>query len=82
MPILFLLGGFHFDHLCKLHVTLYDLCMIAKTTNKRMFTVCKYNCHSFTLYLRYAKLTSYSTGLMQKSNDTMLNMIDGVHKDD
>jgi hypothetical protein len=82
VPILFLLGRFHFDHLYKGHVTLCDLCMIAKTMNKRMFTICKCNCHSFTLYLCYAKLTPYSTGLIQTSKDAMLNMTDDAHKDD
>jgi hypothetical protein len=46
--------------------------------NKWMFTFCKYNCHSFTLCLPYAKLTSYSTGCMQISNDAKLNMTDGT----
>jgi hypothetical protein len=34
-------------------------------------TFCKCNCQSFPLYLRYAKLTSNSTGHMQISNDPM-----------
>jgi hypothetical protein len=33
------------------------------------------------LYLPYAKLTSYSTGLMQISNDAKLIMADGAYKD-
>jgi hypothetical protein len=55
MPILFLIGGFHLDHLCKWHVT---LCMITPFMNKWVFTFCKYDCHSFALCLPYAKLTS------------------------
>jgi hypothetical protein len=39
----------------------------------------KCNCHSFTLCLPYAKLASYSTGLMQVSNDTKLIMADGAN---
>jgi hypothetical protein len=59
VPILFLIGGFHLDHLYKWHVTLdVALCMITSFMNKWMFTACKYNCHSFTLCLPYAKLTS------------------------
>jgi hypothetical protein len=41
--------------------TFCNLCMITKLMNKWMFTFCKCNCHSFTLCLHYAKLTSYST---------------------
>jgi hypothetical protein len=48
VPILFLIGGFHFDHLYKWHVTVdVILCMITKFMNKWMFTFCKYNCFSF-----------------------------------
>jgi hypothetical protein len=47
MPILFLIGMFHLDHLYKRHITLdVALCMITSFMNKWMFTVCKYN---FTL---------------------------------
>jgi hypothetical protein len=56
VPILFLIGGFHFDHLYKWHVT---LCTITPFMNKWTFTFCKYDCHSFTLCLPYTKLTSY-----------------------
>jgi hypothetical protein len=49
--------------------------------NKRIFTICKCNYDSFALYLHYAKLLSYSTGLMQISNGAKLNMADGVYKD-
>jgi hypothetical protein len=42
-------------------------------------TIGKCNCHSFTLCLPYAKLTSYSTGLMQVSNDGKLIMADGAN---
>jgi hypothetical protein len=68
VPILFLIGGFHLDHLYKWHVT---LCMIPKLMNKWMFTFCKYNCHFFALCIPYAKLISYSIGCMQISNDAM-----------
>jgi hypothetical protein len=60
--------------------TFCNLCMIAKLMNKWMFTFCKCNCHSFILYLPYAKLTSYSTRLMQISNDAKLIMIDSAYK--
>jgi hypothetical protein len=58
MPILFLIGGFHLDHLYKWHV-IFDVtfCMITKVMNKKMFTFCQYNCHSFALCLPYAKLS-------------------------
>jgi hypothetical protein len=54
--------------------------MITKLMNKWMFTFYT-NCHSLTLCLPYAKLSSYSTGHVQISNDAKLNMADGVHKD-
>jgi hypothetical protein len=39
VPILFLIGGFHLDHLYKWHVTLViTLCMITPFLNKWMFT--------------------------------------------
>jgi hypothetical protein len=48
VPILFLEGGFHFDHLYKGHVTLdVTPCMITKFMNKWMFTFCKYKCFPF-----------------------------------
>jgi hypothetical protein len=84
VPILFLIGRFHLDHLDHLYilapsdVTLY---MITPFKNKWMFNFCKDNCHSFALCLPYAKLTSQSTGRMQISNDAKLNMADGVYKD-
>jgi hypothetical protein len=81
MPILFLIGEFHLDHLYKCHVT-HDvtLCMITKLTNKWMFTFCKYNCLPFhCAYLML--LSSYSTGHMQISNDAKLIMVDGTYKD-
>jgi hypothetical protein len=46
--------------------------MITKHMNKWMFTFCKCNCHSFPLYLPYAKLTLYSTRHIQISNDAKL----------
>jgi hypothetical protein len=46
-----------------------------------MFIFCKYECHSYALFLTYAKLTSYSTRHVQISNDAKLNMIDGAYKD-
>jgi hypothetical protein len=55
--------------------------MITMIMNKRMFTVCKCNCHSFTLYLCCANLTSYSIELMQISNGAELNMEDDAYKD-
>jgi hypothetical protein len=39
----------------------------------------KCNCYSFALCLPYAKLASYSTRLMQVSNDPKLIMVDGVN---
>jgi hypothetical protein len=48
VPILFLIGGFHFDHLYKWHVTVdVTLCMITKFMNKWIFTFCIYNCFPF-----------------------------------
>jgi hypothetical protein len=48
VPILFLIGEFHFDHLYKGHVTPdVTLCMITKFMNKCMFTFCKYNYFPF-----------------------------------
>jgi hypothetical protein len=48
VPILFFIGGFHFDHLYKWHVTVdVTLCMITKFMNKWMFTFCKYRCFPF-----------------------------------
>jgi hypothetical protein len=35
----------------------------------------------FSLCLPYARLSSYSTGRMQISNDAKLNMADGAYKD-
>jgi hypothetical protein len=59
VQILFLIGGFHLDHLYKWHVTPdVTLCMITPFMNKWMFTFYKYNCHSFTLCLPYTMLTS------------------------
>jgi hypothetical protein len=46
-----------------------------------MFNFFKYDCHSFALCLPYAKLTSYSTGHVQISNDAKVNMTDGEYKD-
>jgi hypothetical protein len=39
----------------------------------------KCNCYSVALSLPYAKLASYSTGLMQVSNDPKLIMADGAN---
>jgi hypothetical protein len=48
MPTLFLIGGFHLDHLYKLHITHnVTLCLITKLMNKWMFTFGKYNCLPF-----------------------------------
>jgi hypothetical protein len=48
MPILFLIDGFHFDHLYKWHVTVVvTLCMITMFMNKWMFTFCKYKWFPF-----------------------------------
>jgi hypothetical protein len=59
VPILFLIGGFHLDHLYKWHVILeVTLCMITPFMNKWTFTFCKYICHFFAMCLPYAKLTS------------------------
>jgi hypothetical protein len=82
VPILFLIGGFHFDHLNKWHVILdVTFCMITKLMNKWLFTFCKYNCHSFALSLPYAKLSSYPIGHVQISNDAKFIMADGAYKD-
>jgi hypothetical protein len=35
----------------------------------------------FSLCLLYARLSSYSTGHMQISNDAKINMVDGAYKD-
>jgi hypothetical protein len=48
--------------------------------NKWMFTICKSNCHSFTLCLLYPKLISYFSGHMQISNDAKLIMADGAYQ--
>jgi hypothetical protein len=59
VPILFLIGGFHLDHLYKWHATLdVALCMITPFMNKWMFTFCKYNCRSFALCLAYVRIRS------------------------
>jgi hypothetical protein len=82
VPILFLIGGFHLDHLYKCHVSPdVTLCIVTPFMNKWMFTFCKYDCHSFALCLPYAKLTSESTRRMQISNDAKLNMADVAYKD-
>jgi hypothetical protein len=48
VPILFLIGGFHLDHLHLGHVTPdATLCMITKFMNRWKFTFCKYNCFPF-----------------------------------
>jgi hypothetical protein len=48
VPILFLIGGFHFDHLYKWHATIVvTLCLITKFVNKWMFTFSKYKCFPF-----------------------------------
>jgi hypothetical protein len=54
--------------------------MITKLMNKWMFTICKCNCHSFTLCLLYPKLISYFSGHMQISNDAKLIMADGAYQ--
>jgi hypothetical protein len=41
---------------------------------------CKYNCHTFILYLPYLWLTSYSTELLQFSHDAKLFMADGAYE--
>jgi hypothetical protein len=58
VPILFLKGGFHFNHLYKCHVTLdVTFCIITKLMNKWMFIFCKKQlslfCIVFTLYKAY-----------------------------
>jgi hypothetical protein len=73
MPILFLIGGFHFDHLCKGRVTLdVTQCMITKFMNKWMFSFCKYNCFPFhCIYLmqgfHHILLDIYKYVMMQSS---------------
>jgi hypothetical protein len=51
MRILFLIDGFHFNHLykgaCNRDVT---LCIITKFMNKWMFTFCEYNCSLSTVF--------------------------------
>jgi hypothetical protein len=48
LPILFLISGFHFDHLCKWLVTIdVTLCMVTMFMNKWMFTFYKYKCFPF-----------------------------------
>jgi hypothetical protein len=82
VPILFLIGGIHFDHLYKWHITIdLTLCMITKSMNKWMFTFCKYNCFPFSLCVPCPRLSTYSTGHMQICNDAKLNMADGAYKD-
>jgi hypothetical protein len=49
-------------------------------TMKMDVTFCKCNCHSFILYLPYAYLTSYSTRLLQVSNDAKLFMADVAYE--
>jgi hypothetical protein len=61
--------------------TFCNLCMITKLMNKWMFTFWKCNCHSFTLCLPYAKLTSHSTRHMQISNDVKLIMANGTYQE-
>jgi hypothetical protein len=51
VPILFLIGVFHFDHLYKWHVIVdVTLCMITKFMNKWMFTFSKYKCFPFIVF--------------------------------
>jgi hypothetical protein len=48
VPILVLIGGFHFDHLYKGHLTTdVTLCMLIKFMNKLMFSFYKYKCFHF-----------------------------------
>jgi hypothetical protein len=42
--------------------------------------LCKCNCLSFILYLPYVWLISYSTGVLQLSNDSKLVMTDGAYE--
>jgi hypothetical protein len=79
VPILFLIGGFHFDHLNKWQVILdVTFCMITKHMNKWLFTIFKYNCHSFALSLPYGKLSSYSIGHVQTSNEYLRTFEDPI----
>jgi hypothetical protein len=48
--------------------------------NKWMFTHVN-TVVSLAIMLPYARLSSYSTGHMQISNDAKLNIIDGAYKD-
>jgi hypothetical protein len=80
-PILFLVGGFHFDHLYKGHVTPnVTPFMITKFVHKWMFTFCEYKC--FPFHCVYLMQGFHHILLdMQISNDVNLNMADGVYKD-
>jgi hypothetical protein len=54
--------------------------MIAMFMNKWMFTFVD-TVSPFSLLLPYARLSSYSIGHIQISNDAKLNMADGAYKD-
>jgi hypothetical protein len=58
-----------------------NLCMITMLMNKWMLPFINANATFFTLCLPYTKLSSYSTGHVQISNDVKLSMADGAHKD-
>jgi hypothetical protein len=78
VPILFLIGGFYFDHLYKGHVTPdVTLCMITKSVNKWMFTFCRYICFPFyCVYLmqvfHHILLDIYKYLMMQSSISQMV----------
>jgi hypothetical protein len=61
---------------CNRDVT---LCMITKFINKWMFTFVN-TIVPFPLCLHYARLSSYSTGCMQISNDAKLIMLDDASR--
>jgi hypothetical protein len=93
VPILFLIGGFHFNHLYNGYVTPdVTLCLITKFMNKWMFTFCKCNCFPFQcVYLmqgfHHILLDIYKYLMMQSSiwqmvhtrtsEDPILNILEG-----
>jgi hypothetical protein len=62
---------------CRLSLEL-QFCL-PRFQGKMDVTFGKCNFYSFALCLPYAKLASYSTGLMQVSNDPKLIMADGAN---
>jgi hypothetical protein len=68
-----------FPYCCRLSSEL-QFCL-PRFQGKMDVTFGKCNCYSFALCLPYGTLASYSTRLIQVSNDAKLNKADGAYKD-